>query len=74
MKRYPRFYVALVVAATLAGLALVSGFEDDSALEQAQYCRMVHAYLDSDGEFGWPDYERTYGDSCNADGTVYKER
>lgn len=79
MSRAPRYSATQVVAVlavvfiALAGLAL-SGFKDDAlALEQAQYCRMVHTHQQTDGTYGWPDYDNAYAEACNADGTVKEQ-
>ena len=60
--------MALVVL-VLAVVAL-SGLKDDSlAIEQAQYCRMVHMHK-SDPNLGWPDFNNTYDQYCTTGGTV----
>ena len=60
--------VALVVL-VVAALAL-SGLKDDSlAIEQTQYCRMVHMHK-SDPSLGWPDFNKTYDQYCTTGGNV----
>lgn len=70
MKRisYPMTFLAVVlVLATM----YVAGLSDDTlALEQQQYCHMVHEFQLSGGEVGWPDFEGTFAAECNADGSV----
>ena len=74
MKRisYPMIFLAVVlVLATM----YVAGLSDNTlALEQKQYCRMVHEFQLSGGEVGWPDYDKVYDQSCNADGSVKEEK
>lgn len=70
MKRisYPMTFLAVVLV--LAAM-YVAGLSDDTlALEQKQYCRMVHEFQLSGGEVGWPDYDNVYDKTCNADGSV----
>lgn len=71
--RYTAAHVIAVLAVVfvLLGAMAVSGFKDDAlALEQQQYCRMVHTHNTTGGAYGWPDYDNAYASSCNADGTV----
>ena len=74
--RYTATHVIAVLAVVfvLLGALALSGFKDDAlALEQQQYCKMVHTYKTTDGAYGWPDYNDAYATSCNADGTVKEQ-
>lgn len=73
MSRCPKLYVALVVAALVAGVLAISGFEDGAqAIEQRQYCELV-ALHKANPDLGWPDFHGTFEQECNADGTVKEE-
>lgn len=47
-------FVILILA---VGVVLTQ--PDDQDLELKHYCEMVQIYRDSNGEFGWPDYNNT---------------
>lgn len=32
--------------------------------EQEQYCEMVKIYIDSNGQYGWPDFRNIYYREC----------
>lgn len=67
-------YVVLTVLALIGAAAAIGGFKDDALmLEQKQYCQMVHQYKQTDGNYGWPDYDKAYDTSCNTDGSVKAE-
>lgn len=67
-------YVVLTVVALIAAAAAIGGFKDDAlAIEQAQYCKMVATWQQTDGEYGWPDYAESFKAECNANGTVKRE-
>lgn len=54
----------LFSAALLAlGLALAFGDAAPDTSEQYLHCEMVQIWADTDGEYGWPDYNNTAG-SC----------
>lgn len=73
-RNHALLYVILTVVALLIAAATIGGFKDDALMiEQAQYCRMVHMHQQSGGEVGWPDYDKAYATSCNANGTVKRE-
>ena len=37
---------------------------EPSISETNQYCEMVKIYIDSDGQNGWPDYNKNYAEVC----------
>lgn len=54
----------LLSAALLAlGLALTLGDNKPDTSEQQLHCEMVQLYTETNGEYGWPDYNNTAG-SC----------
>lgn len=36
----------------------------DEERQQVLYCDMVHIYTESDGMYGWPDYNNNAKDIC----------
>lgn len=56
---------ALLFSAALLvlGLALAFGDAAPDTSEQDLHCEMVQMWADTDGEYGWPDYNNTAG-SC----------
>lgn len=40
------------------------GTMDDIQAEQNEYCAMVQLYLDTEGEYGWPDYTGNFENKC----------
>ena len=52
------------VITMLIALVIYSAGEP-SISETNQYCEMVSIYIDSDGENGWPDYNKNYAEVCN---------
>jgi len=57
---------ALLLSAALLtlGLALVVGDDAPTTSEQELHCEMVQLYTETNGEFGWPDYNNTAA-SCD---------
>lgn len=66
-----------IVAAVIFLVILVSiiywvfeNFLKDSSVgefeghRQAEYCREVHRYVETNGKEGWPDYQNIYYKSC----------
>ena len=45
-------------------LAAMDGDYEDSKLEAENYCEMHRLYLKSNGENGWPDFNRNYAEVC----------
>lgn len=37
---------------------------NDEVLAQSNYCEMVDIFNESNGEHGWPDYNKTYETEC----------
>jgi len=52
-----RILMGAIVAALLAGLYLTSTGQSEAERERAQYCDMVDAWHDSNGDIGWPPYD-----------------
>ena len=57
--------VILVVG--LVALILMAILGDDPGHLQTNYCKMVTIYIESDGEFGWPDYKGNYTEICDVE-------
>jgi len=56
---------AALLALCLGILAFISNdLYDHTSQEEQTYCEMVDAWLDSDGEFGWPDYNDNFDEVC----------
>lgn len=50
------------------GLNYVGKMDFEDALrQQTTYCQMVSKYKETNGEFGWPDYQGTYDQRCLQD-------
>lgn len=47
--------------------ALDEADREHQELQQDHYCTMVDLNRESNGELGWPDYERTYDQYCKGD-------
>jgi hypothetical protein len=52
--------VAIAVLALITLAACVDSQGED--LEHKHHCEMVGIYTQSNGEYGWPDYNNTAGD------------
>ena len=52
------------VICSLIALVIYS-FGEPSISETNNYCEMVSIYIESDGENGWPDYNKNYAEVCN---------
>jgi hypothetical protein len=67
---YPHKLVELVlyIAATLVVfIILFAPMPSESDLEQDEerlYCEMVQHYKDTGGQYGWPDYKKTFDFYC----------
>lgn len=55
--------VGVLVVLILAGFAGASDLEDAQQQEQA-YCENVTEWYNTDGEYGWPDYNENYSTVC----------
>lgn len=57
--------LAYLIAGIVAlGVVGQMDFEDAIASEN-HYCEMVTLYKESNGQYGWPDYEDNYDEICN---------
>lgn len=56
--------VLILVCTSLILLAVGNMQTQDEALELENYCQMVEMYKQSDGEHGWPDYDKIYESEC----------
>jgi len=61
MKRY---IVAISLAITLGLVAWLCNTEEPTE-EQQNYCEMVDIWNDTDGEYGWPDYNDNFDEVCS---------
>lgn len=50
-----KLFSFVLVALLVIGVGVINA-PDDQDLELKHYCEMVQIYRESDGEFGWPDY------------------
>lgn len=54
------FGIVLISVLLMASIMVTTApLADDQDLEQKHHCEMVQIYRDSNGEFGWPDYNNT---------------
>jgi hypothetical protein len=53
-----------IVALALLGLITLAACVDEQEqdLELKHHCEMVGIYRETDGQYGWPDYNNTAGD------------
>jgi hypothetical protein len=58
--RHVETVVAIAVLALITLAACVDSQGED--LEHKHHCEMVGIYTQSNGEYGWPDYNNTAGD------------
>jgi hypothetical protein len=56
-----RFGIALGIVTGIFLLALFQPSVDHDAEAAKQHCMMVQLWNDTQGEFGWPDYNGTAG-------------
>ena len=56
------FILVLIVA-----LIVMAILGDEPEHLQTNYCQMVTIYIESDGEFGWPDYKGNYAEVCDVE-------
>jgi hypothetical protein len=61
MKQY---IVAISLAITLGLVAWLCNTDEPTA-EQHNYCEMVDIWNDTEGEYGWPDYNDNFDEVCN---------
>ncbi|UZT28615.1 hypothetical protein pD_gene0008 [Vibrio phage 033B] len=62
---HPMVAMCIVYVVVIGALALVMAMDStDQRTEQEHYCLMVQAYVETDGEHGWPDYKGIYYGVC----------
>ena len=57
-------YILIVIFASILGWI---GTQDKQQQQESQseYCRMVKLHKETNGSFGWPDYENSYDNWCS---------
>jgi hypothetical protein len=56
-------HVETVVALALLGLITLAACVDEQEQDLVKHhCEMVGIYRETDGQYGWPDYNNTAGD------------
>lgn len=68
MKTQNLIITLLVIAAIFAVVAAMEG--QDRRLSDVHYCNMTHQFKQSNGEYGWPDFEEKAEELCNEDGSL----
>jgi hypothetical protein len=59
-------YIFSLAAICLGILAFISAdLYDHDSEQEARYCKMVSAWVESEGEIGWPDYNGNFDEVCN---------
>lgn len=67
--KHSKFYLVLLVIVVLTVMVGLTGCTDvESEVNNSEYCELVGVYLDSNGEYGWPDYLNKYDDFCDNTG------
>ena len=68
MQNRPDLKIAIGLMCLLC-LVLISKIANDNKSEAdiqlEQYCEMNDIRIESNGEFGWPDFKGTYEEQCN---------
>lgn len=70
MRVIPLVVVALLVLfafayVTFKGKEIVDGRTiDEAEISALQYCWAVELYFDTNGELGWPDFNKNYDEVC----------
>ncbi|AIM40623.1 hypothetical protein [Vibrio phage VpKK5] len=63
---HPMVAMCLVYMLVIGAVALVMAMDfQDEVHEKEHYCSMVEAFVETDGEYGWPDYKGTYDKYCD---------
>jgi len=55
---------AIMALFSIIVLMMFFGVEDRPVFS-TNYCEMVSIYIESEGENGWPDYNRNYSEICD---------
>ena len=55
---------AIMALFSIIVLMMFFGVEDRPVFN-SNYCEMVSIYIESEGENGWPDYNRNYSEICD---------
>lgn len=57
-------YILIAIFASILGWI---GTQDKEQQKQSEseYCQMVKLYKQTNGDFGWPDYHRSYAEWCS---------
>ena len=57
--------VCWLLVAVIIAISIVGKMEaQDLVKANSHYCKMVEQYIDSDGMYGWPDYDNRYENDC----------
>lgn len=58
--------VALCLGLLFCGALLIASYfdENESQAQQSRYCEMRKIYEESDGRYGWPNYDPKKEESC----------
>ena len=56
------FGMTMAIVIALGFVGTIDHQSETSDVEE--YCRMVKQFKDTDGAFGWPDYENAYTSWC----------
>lgn len=60
-----RWRFAIVIVALIAAMMVAGQFDaEDEAAEARIYCEMIAIWAGSNGEFGWPNDDKTYAQAC----------
>lgn len=57
-------YVLLISLAVFIGLLAVINHSEEPMPDEVQYCEMVDTWNETDGEYGWPDYNENFDEVC----------
>lgn len=60
-----RIIMGAASAALITALYLTAPEQSEPERQAEQYCDMVEAWHDTNGEHGWPDYNENFDEVCD---------
>jgi hypothetical protein len=60
-------FTAILLATCLAIVGYISNELTSTSGQQIRYCEMVSAWQETDGEYGWPDYNDNFDEVCTGE-------
>lgn len=60
VQEWMQAWVGLIVAGVVIILLVISAGGEQDPNPTDQYCEMVQVHQETDGEYGWPDYDNLH--------------